>query len=424
MNYLNKLRFSWFSGWWIVGAFFIITVLTAGFVTLSFTAFIEPIREEFGWSYTQISSAASLRGVEAALLAPLVGVLIDRWGPRPLMFVGILAISGGLLFLGNINSLVTYYLSFAIISIGLGGPSATVAATTMAHWFPKRLGIAMGIIGSGFALGGPLVPLVVKIIEATDWRTALMILGASILVICLPLSLLIRFRTKKYSYESDVAASPAMPAEPASAPGVKPEVSLSLKKALLSRTFWHIELALIVFHFIIATVTTHIMPYLSTMDFNPSTASLIWSAIPLLSIAGRLGSGWTADRYGPKIVTLGLSAIFFLGIICLNLASDESIWIFVPYVILYGIGWGGLFTMRASLVREYFGRSNYGSIYGFMQGISALSLLGPIFAGWVFDTWNGYQIVWQIYAVLAFLAIIAIFTLPSTGNSPGHQRTG
>ena len=68
-----------FYGWWIVGACFFIALYMAGVVFYGFTAIFEPIAEEFGWSYTEISIAASIRGLEAGLLAPVVGILVDRW---------------------------------------------------------------------------------------------------------------------------------------------------------------------------------------------------------------------------------------------------------------------------------------------------------------------------------------------------------
>ena len=77
-----------FYGWWIVGAGFVVWLLSGGFIILGFTAFFEPITNEFGWSYVQVSVAAALRGVEVGLIAPFVGLIVDRWGPRKLMFGG------------------------------------------------------------------------------------------------------------------------------------------------------------------------------------------------------------------------------------------------------------------------------------------------------------------------------------------------
>ena len=78
-----RLNLDWeprkvFYGWWIVGACFFIALYTGGVVFYGFTAVFEPLAHEFDWSYAQISLAASLRGLEMGLLAPFVGMLVDR----------------------------------------------------------------------------------------------------------------------------------------------------------------------------------------------------------------------------------------------------------------------------------------------------------------------------------------------------------
>ena len=99
MTYLNWKLPRIFYGWWIVAGCFLVSSLTGGYIVLGFTAFFEPIAYEFGWSYAQISLAASLRGAEMGLLAPIVGFIVDRWGPRRIMFGGITIIGLGLVFL-------------------------------------------------------------------------------------------------------------------------------------------------------------------------------------------------------------------------------------------------------------------------------------------------------------------------------------
>ena len=115
----NRSQFKIFYGWWIVGASLLIALYMGGAVFYGFTAFFEPIANEMGWSYTQISLAASLRGLEMGLLTPVVGILADRWGPRKLIFGGVLVTASSLLLLGSTKSLVMFYSAFALMSIGV-----------------------------------------------------------------------------------------------------------------------------------------------------------------------------------------------------------------------------------------------------------------------------------------------------------------
>ena len=115
----NRNQFKIFYGWWVVVASFLIALYVGGTVFYGFTAFFEPIANEMGWSYTQISLAASLRGLEIGLLSPVVGILADRWGPRRLIFSGVLITVSGLLLLSSTSSLIMFYGAFALLSIGV-----------------------------------------------------------------------------------------------------------------------------------------------------------------------------------------------------------------------------------------------------------------------------------------------------------------
>ena len=101
-----------FYGWWLVAASFPIALYVAGAVFYGFTAIFEPIANEMGWSYAQVSFASSLRGLESGLLAPLIGIMVDRWGPRRLIAMGALALFLGLSLLSHVNSLAIFYGAF------------------------------------------------------------------------------------------------------------------------------------------------------------------------------------------------------------------------------------------------------------------------------------------------------------------------
>ncbi|MFC1964099.1 MFS transporter [Chloroflexota bacterium] len=207
MNYQEKLpdpgRHKLFYGWWVLGACFLITFYMGGVVFFGFTAVLEPIATEFGWSYAQISLAASLRGIEIGLLAPLTGLLVDRWGPKRLIFGGAVLTGFGLILLSRINSLATFYGAFALVAIGMSGLSSTVMLAAIVNWFHRRASITTGLIVSGFALGGALIPLVTALIDKYQWHTAILILGITAWIITLPLSLLVRHKPEQYGYLPD-----------------------------------------------------------------------------------------------------------------------------------------------------------------------------------------------------------------------------
>ncbi|MHC1578364.1 MAG: MFS transporter [Dehalococcoidia bacterium] len=421
---IHAMRFSlgWkppqiFYGWGIVAACFFIALYVGGVVFYGFTTLIEPLADQFGWSYTQISFAASLRGMEMGILAPFVGMLVDRWGPRKLLFGGVIITSLGLLLLSRTSSLATFYGAFVLIAIGMSTTSSTVLMTAVANWFRKKIGIATGIMICGYGFSGLLIPVIVNLIDAYEWRMTLVLLSIGLLAVCLPLSLLVRHKPEQYGYMTDGETSnTAILNDLNKAHNV--EADIGARQAVKSRTFWHITLALMCQFLILSAVITHVMPYLTSIGFSRPTAGLVAAGIPLASIAGRLGLGWLGDKVDKRRVTAGAFAMISLGLLCFAFISPADTWLLVPFLIIFGIGYGGNNTLRASLIREFFGRSKFGTIHGFAVGMMALgSIAGPPLAGWVFDKWHSYQPIWLVFAGLAVVAMLAAITIPPVRNT-------
>jgi len=407
-----------FYGWWVVGACFFISLYTGGVIFYGFTAIFEPLVDQFGWSYTQISLAASLRGLESGLLAPLVGVLVDRWGPRRLLFSGAIITGLGLMLLSHTTSLGTFYGSFVVVAIGMSTCSGTVLMTAVANWFRRKIGIATGIMICGYGFSGLLVPVMVNLIDRYEWRMAIAILAIGMVAICLPLSLLVRHKPEQYGYQPDGAVYKDVKSNDYPLPTKSAELNIKAKQAIKSRTFWHITLAILCQAAIVSTMTAHVMPYLSSIGITRAKSSLIASVIPLTSIGGRIGLGWLGDRLEKKRLMAGAFAMICGGLLCFGFAPSESNLLLIPFLILYSIGYGGNMTLRASILSEFFGRSNFGAIHGFVIGIMMLgSIAGPPLAGWVFDKWHNYQPIWFALAGLAVAAIVAAATTPPVSTT-------
>jgi len=413
----NRNPFKIFYGWWIVGASFLIAMYVGAVVYYGFTAFFEPIANEMGWSYTQISLAASLRGLEIGLLSPFIGILADRWGPRRLIFGGVLITAASLFLLSSTSSLITFYGAFALLAIGVSACTVTVLLTAVANWFRRKIGVATGIAIGGFGFSGLLIPVIVGLIAAYDWRTALNILASGMIVMILPLSLLFRHRPEQYGYFPDGQKQSTAAYPDDSGPSQVVEVELRVKQALKSGAFWRLALSRMYHMMAVAAIITHVMPYLSSIGISRSQSSLVATGIPLMSIFGRLGFGWLGDRFNRRLIATTSFIMIGSGLLCFAYASAMSIWLLVPFLVLMGIGYGGTNTLLPSLGREYFGRTNFGSIYGLMEGIGTIGgIIGPAIAGWAYDNWGSYQIIWLLFAGLAVVAIISVSTVTPIRN--------
>jgi len=400
-----------FYGWWVVFACFLIAFYVGGTIFFGFTAFFEPIAEETGWSYTQISIAASLRGLEAGILAPVAGFLVDRFGPRRLIFCGTLTTGFGLILLSQANSLTMFYGAFVLLALGMSACTSTVLMTAVANWFRKNLGRALGIMACGFGASGILVPLIVRLIDFYQWRTTLIILGLGMWLLGIPLSFIIRHKPEQYGYLPDGETS----AEQVST-SKNQEQEVNFKEALKNRDFWHLSIAEAVRMMIAMAVITHVMPYLSSLDISRSRAALVATSIPLLSIIGRLGFGWLGDIFDKRYVIAGAYLLAGVGILAFSYV--QTTWLIFPFLILFPLSWGAL-VLRGVILREYFGRASFGKIFGIMMGIATVGgVMGPFLAGWTYDTLGSYHPIWLIFAGIPIIPVILMLAMKPHNLEP------
>jgi sugar phosphate permease len=409
------MRVTLFYGWWIVCACFFITLYVSSIIFYGFTALFEPLVREFGWSYTQISFASSLRGLEMGILAPLVGIFADRFGSRKLMFYGVIAVGMGLILLGFTRSLLTFYGAIILISFGAGGCTSVVTMTVVAHWFRRKIGMALAIMTSGFGASGLMIPLVVMVIDACGWRTAVITFGIGMWIIGIPLSLVVRDRPEPCGYYPDGDTLPLGDSEIFAKNRGEKKRFLDLLKMKELR---YLNLAEAIRFMVLTAVMIHIMPYLSTVGWSRTGAGLIAGAIPLVSVIGRLLFGWLSDLFNKRLVMAWAYTCLGCGMLVLPYAGTNYL-IFL-FLIPFSMGTGGITVLRGAILREYYGRDSFGAMIGIVMGFGAAGgIVGPTLAGFIFDTLGNYQIVWSWFSGCVFLAIFLVIMM---GDAPSAEE--
>jgi MFS family permease len=403
-----------FYGWWVVAASFPISLYVSGIVYYGFTAFFEPLVKEFGWSYTEVSFAASIRGLEVGIFAPFIGLLVDRLGSRKLILAGTILTGFGLILLSLTRSLLMFYGAFFLLALGAGGCMSLVTMTAVANWFDKNIGKAFGVMSSAFGASGVIVPFIVWLIDAFDWRTALIILGVGLWIFGIPLSFIVRNKPE----QSDHFAKGVLPDDPVSYQKIQTKkAEFSLRDVLKNRSFIYLMLIDAIRSMAISAVAIHVMPYLGDVGMSRPTASLVAAAIPLCSIAGRFGFGWMADVFEKKYVMA--ITYFLMGIGLVAFCYVQVKWLVFLFLLLFPSGLGGSMVLRGVILRDYFGAGSFGTMLGILSGSASIgAIIGPTLAGWVFDTLRNYQFAWLALIGLIALAIVMILGIkkPKTNH--------
>ena len=390
-------------GWWVVFSCFMVAFYVGGTVFYSFTAYINPLVETFGWSYAQISLAMSIRGLEMGIFAPVAGFLVDRFGSRFVILFGMVTVGAGLLVLSFTNSLFMFYSAFILLSLGAGGCTSVVLMNAVVRWFDRRVGLAVGIASCGFGASGLMVPVVVKLIEIYQWQTTLVIVAVGAWVIGIPVSLIIR----------DAPAGVGEPAADRPDDRKMPKrrsQGLPFREVLKSKDFLLLIFSEATRMMVVLSVITHIMPYLTSHGFSRQTAGMVAAAVPSLSMAGRLFFGWLGDTTDKRLIFSGTYTLMGIGLLAFAYLRGD--WIMILFLVTFTPGYGGGLTMRAAFIKEYFGVESFGKIIGATMGVGSLAgIVGPTLTGYIFDTRGSYDHVWIAASILIFM--VSLVMLPS-----------
>ncbi|MSP78196.1 MAG: MFS transporter [Dehalococcoidia bacterium] len=409
---INGRRHSIFYGWVIVLSGFLNQLLNAGLGFQGFGTYLIPLQHEFGWSKASLAGARSLMQFENGLLGPLEGFLVDRFGPRRIMAIGMLIFGLGLFLFGFIDSLLTYYGVFLIVALGNGLGGFLVMTVAINSWFRRNRTTAMAIAGVGLGVGGIVViPLLVWTQTTFGWRTAAMASGIAIWLIGIPAALLMRGSPERYGAYQDGDSTPpsgviSRDRHTANVHVPAGTVDFTLKEAIRTPTFWFLGLGQGTAVMVVSAATTHQFAHMEEgIGLSRGSAAAVITVMSALNIGGRLLGGYLGDRLDKRY----LAAIGMVGTAAalIILALATSLWSAMLFGVLYGFFWGMRGPMGDSLRGQYFGRAAFGKISGMTAVLSAPgSIFGPIFAGVMADIQGSYITGFIVLACLSAMGCV------------------
>ncbi len=397
-----------FYGWWVILGGALGSAFYAGVYYYGFSTYFDSLIRELQCSRAVLSGAFSLARLESGIAGPVEGLIVDKFGPRKTMFVGICLMSAGFILLSRINSIVEFYLVFIfMVAVGASVAFSTAIFTAVGNWFVRKRGLAFGLTQSGLGLGGLLVPLVSLLITEQGWRTAALLTGVAVPVVGLPIALMMRHSPERHGYFPDGEAPDEKAAQPEEVTEVRREVDFTAREALMTVTFWLLSLAFAIRIMVTSAVQIHVMPFLLDSGFPREVAASALGSIAFISIAGRLGFGWLGDRISKRYLTAGLLLLLAASLALLGYV--KTLWQLIIFLLLYAPTYGGLATLMQSIRGQYFGRKAFGTIMGCMGVVIAMgTVAGPLFAGYAWDITGSYQLAFTVFASAMALAVALI----------------
>lgn len=378
----------------------------------AFAVFLVAVIEEFHWSRGLASGALMLGSVMWTLSAPLIGLLLDRLGPRIVLPGGAIIMATGFAVSGFAQSAVQFYIGMGVfMGVGFAALPVTSQATFLSNWFIRKRGMAIGTAASGIGMGILLVvPWTQWLIATYGWRAAFLVLAGVLVFVIAPLNYFFQCqRPEEMNLKPDFGAFPSQPSvgHAKSTGGDGP----SLKEALRTWRFWAFAVGVLAGAIPLHMVLIHQVAALSDAGFSKELAALGLGLIGLFTAPAMILMGKLADRIGRQWSYLLGSASLIVGIFLLMLITDASrSWLFYAFPPFVAVGFSSRQSLYPTMAADLF----YGKAFGAIIGVIALFIgagagIGPWLGGVIHDWTGSYQEAFWVAQITTFTSVIFIW---------------
>ncbi len=410
-----------FYGWRIVVAGGALQFLQSMLLNQAFGAYVAVLVEERGWSKTSLSAAAALKSTETALLGPVLGWLVDRFGAQGIIRTGVVAFGVGFMLLSRIDTLVGFYAAFVVIALGASMFSNFLVSVAIIQWFERRRARALSALQFGGALGGIFVVAVAAAIQMFGWRATAFGSGVIAILVGWPLARVVRSRPEDYGETID-GLPPAPVKEGTEAPAAPGRHGLTAREALRTSAFWLISLGHAFSLLVVTAINVHAITHMKEgLGYSIAWASVVFALVTVGQFFGVM-SGWIiGERFVKRKVAAACMLMHATGMLMLTYATGPAV--LAAAALVHGVGWGLRGPFMQAIRADYFGRQSIGMIIGLSSLITVFGQIGgPILAG-AFADWTGdYRVGFTALAVLAGLGSL-FFLLARPPQRPWLARS-
>lgn len=410
---------------WIIVFVTFLTLLAVQGVRLSFGAFIQPWEEEFSLDRGTISLISMLSFIVYGASQPLIGRLVDKFGPRIVLSFSTLLVGLSIFFTYLVTAPWQLFILYGIIaSLGVGGASNVASTVIVTNWFNEKRGLAFGIMEAGFGAGQMLlVPGSLMLIHWFNWKVTVIVLGIFLILIVFPIVLLF--------LRNEPAEKNLLPIGGANAEETKDEPSGKAKKVpyravFLNKKFWFLILPFFICGFTTTgLMDTHLIPFSHDHGFSTEVTSAAVSLLAGFNIIGILISGVVADRWSSRKILCFLYAVRALSLVIL-LTSHQPLLLLV-FAVLFGLVDFATVAPTQMLATQYFRQYSVGFILGWLFLSHQIgSALGAYLPGVWYSQTGSYNPSFYLSIIILAGASILNILLPEpqkVNRIPENQTT-
>lgn len=412
-----------FYGWRMVAIGLIINAVGGGIFNQGFAVFFLPISRDLDLTRAQASLIFSLSRAEGAIEGPISGWLVDKFGPKYILFGGALLAGIGYVVLSQMDSYAMFLLVYlGLISVAVNAGFSHPVMSVANAWFIRKRGLAFSISLSSFSLGGIIfAPLLSYLVVQYGWRTTVIFAAGVLWAVVLPLSLKLVRSPESMGLRPDGDTDATV--------GARRNVTASghdftLKQALRTSAFWWLAVSTTLRLAVINTMNVHFIPILVWKGLSEIEAAFTLSAMATLSLTARLTMGVVGDRFPKQRV---IAVFMLLGIVgLLTLQHATQTWQIGFYVLTYAT-MEGIIPLNWALIGDFFGRSHFATLRGVMGLVYTWgAVIFPVLGGWIFDSTQSYAMMIWILIGLFVVGSLAFALLkpprPPIAVSPVPAR--
>ena len=394
-----------FAGWRVVSGAFVGMLLSSGLFTYAFTVLVNPIRDEFGASVEQVMYSLTVGTLCSLILAPLTGIMIDRFSVRHLMTAGSLVTVVGLYAVSLTQSIVMFNLLFGItMALSMSMMGIMAGSAVVARWFTRMRGKALGIAAMGTSLGGVIVPaLLTWWVEDSGWRYALQNVALLTLVLVTPLIWFsVRNRPQDLHLHPDGNAE--QPTELGEA------ATLGMASIVRTRSFWLVGLSMGMVFAAFSSMLANLGPYAARLGNSDAKISTLIAVLSIGGLLGKLVFGTAADRINLKFGMWASHTLLLLSFSLLLL--EPPYWVLMIAASSFGLSTGGMLPVWNAMMARVFGIDSFGRAMGAMGPLITLCML-PAYAvvGRLFDSTDSYNAGLMLFSGVVLLAALLLLPL-------------